>query len=62
MIYSPICKMLGIEYPIFQGGMAHISDAYLAAAVSNGIFSFKSFDFAKHKTTPIICIHSYYII
>lgn len=36
MIYSPICKMLGIEYPIFQGGMAHISDAYLAAAVSNG--------------------------
>lgn len=27
--------MLGITYPIFQGGMAHISDATLAAAVSN---------------------------
>lgn len=32
---SPICKMCGISYPIFQGGMAHISDADLAAAVSN---------------------------
>ena len=28
--------MLGIKYPLFQGGMAHISDAKLAAAVSNG--------------------------
>ena len=36
MIYTPICEMLGIKYPIFQGGMAHISDARLAAAVSNG--------------------------
>ena len=27
--------MLGIEYPIFQGGMAWIADADLAAAVSN---------------------------
>lgn len=36
MIYTPICEMLGIKYPIFQGGMAHISDATLAAAVSNG--------------------------
>jgi len=36
MIYTSICKMLDIEYPIFQGGMAHISDAKLAAAVSNG--------------------------
>lgn len=36
MIKTPICEMLGIEYPIFQGGMAHISDAKLAAAVSNG--------------------------
>lgn len=36
MINSAICDMLGIEYPIFQGGMAHISDARLAAAVSNG--------------------------
>lgn len=36
MIYTPICEMLGIKYPLFQGGMAHISDAKLAAAVSNG--------------------------
>ena len=36
MIKSPICEMLGIRYPIFQGGMAHISDASLAAAVSEG--------------------------
>ncbi|WP_442871390.1 nitronate monooxygenase [Anaerotignum sp. MB30-C6] len=33
---SPICSMLGIEYPIFQGGMAWIADGKLAAAVSNG--------------------------
>lgn len=36
MINTKICEMLGIKYPIFQGGMAHISDANLAAAVSNG--------------------------
>ncbi len=35
MIYTPICEMLGIKYPIFQGGMAHIADGTLAAAVSN---------------------------
>jgi len=35
MIKSPLCDLLGIEYPIFQGGMAWISDAELAAAVSN---------------------------
>lgn len=34
MISSPVCELLGIKYPIFQGGMAHISDANLAAAVS----------------------------
>lgn len=34
MIYTDICKMLNIKYPIFQGGMAQISDAGLAAAVS----------------------------
>ena len=28
--------MIGIKYPIFQGGMAWIADANLAAAVSNG--------------------------
>ncbi len=32
---NPVCEMLGIEYPIFQGGMAWIADAELAAAVSN---------------------------
>ena len=26
MIKTPICDLLGIEYPIFQGGMAWISD------------------------------------
>ena len=36
MIKTPICEMLGIEYPIFQGGMAWIAEADLAAAVSNG--------------------------
>ena len=36
MINTPICELLGIKYPVFQGGMAHISDARLAAAVSNG--------------------------
>ncbi len=34
MIYTSVCEMLGIKYPVFQGGMAHISDATLAAAVS----------------------------
>lgn len=34
MICTPICELLGIKYPILQGGMAHISDAKLAAAVS----------------------------
>ncbi|MDO4870350.1 MAG: enoyl-[acyl-carrier-protein] reductase FabK [Bacillota bacterium] len=32
---SKITEMLGIKYPIFQGGMAWIADAELAAAVSN---------------------------
>jgi enoyl-[acyl-carrier protein] reductase II len=35
MIKSRICEMLGIEYPVFQGGMAWVADASLAAAVSN---------------------------
>lgn len=34
MIKSVICDLLGIEKPIFQGGMAWIADARLAAAVS----------------------------
>ncbi|MBF1695899.1 MAG: nitronate monooxygenase, partial [Selenomonas sp.] len=33
--HNPICQMLGIKYPIFQGGMAWIGTAELASAVSN---------------------------
>ena len=36
MVHTPICELLGIRYPIIQGGMAWIADADLAAAVSNG--------------------------
>ena len=36
MIKSAICDMLGIRYPVFQGGMAWIADGKLAAAVSEG--------------------------
>jgi enoyl-[acyl-carrier protein] reductase II len=36
MIKTPLCDLLGIDYPVFQGGMAWIADAKLAAAVSNG--------------------------
>ena len=32
---NPVCRMLGIKYPIFQGGMAWIGTAELASAVSN---------------------------
>lgn len=34
MIKSRICDILGIKYPVFQGGMAWVADACLAAAVS----------------------------
>lgn len=34
MINTKICSLLNIKYPILQGGMAQISDATLAAAVS----------------------------
>lgn len=36
MLKSAICELLGITYPVFQGGMAWIADEKLAAAVSNG--------------------------
>ena len=36
MIRTPLCELLGIEYPVFQGGMAWIADGRLAAAVSEG--------------------------
>jgi len=48
VIRTPLCDIAGIEYPIFQGGMAHVSDAGLAAAVSEagglGIISAMSRD------------------
>lgn len=34
MIKTSLCDLLGIEYPILQGGMAWVSTAKLAAAVS----------------------------
>lgn len=34
MIHTPLCDLLGIEHPVFQGGMAWIADASLAQAVS----------------------------
>ncbi|MGC8615763.1 MAG: enoyl-[acyl-carrier-protein] reductase FabK [Desulfurella sp.] len=34
MFKTEICDILGIEYPIFQGGMAWVSDAKLASSVS----------------------------
>lgn len=35
MLRSIFCNIVGIEYPIIQGGMAWIADSSLAAAVSN---------------------------
>ena len=34
MLKTPLCDLLGIEKPVFQGGMAWIADASLASAVS----------------------------
>lgn len=34
MLKTILCTMLGIEAPVFQGGMAWIADASLASAVS----------------------------
>lgn len=31
---TPVCDLLGIEYPVLQGGMAWVADGDLAAAVS----------------------------
>jgi enoyl-[acyl-carrier protein] reductase II len=48
VIRTVLCDLCGIRYPIFQGGMAHVSDARLAAAVTNvgglGIISAMSRD------------------
>ena len=35
MIRTPLCDLVGIKYPIVQGGMAWVGTAELAAAVSN---------------------------
>ena len=35
MLKSRVCEAIGIRCPIFQGGMAWVSDGRLAAAVSN---------------------------
>jgi len=35
MLKTDICDLFGIEYPIIQGGMAHVATAELASAVSN---------------------------
>ena len=47
MISTPLCALCGIRYPVFQGGMAHVSDGRLAAAVSEagglGIISAMNF-------------------
>lgn len=36
MIKTEICDLLGIEYPVLQGGMAWVADGGLAGAVSEG--------------------------
>ncbi len=33
---TALCELVGIEHPVFQGGMAWVADASLASAVSNG--------------------------
>lgn len=53
MIRSSITQQLGIKYPIFQGGMAWVAEANLAAAVSNagglGIIAAMNMDQAQLK-------------
>ena len=34
MTGNRLCELVGIEYPIFQGGMAWVANASLASAVS----------------------------
>jgi len=34
MLKTKICELLSVDYPIIQGGMAWVSDSFLAAAVS----------------------------
>lgn len=59
MIRSRICDALGIEYPLFQGGMAWVSEAKLAAAVSSagglGIISAMNADEAYLREQIRLC-------
>src|SRR6202165_2752225 len=34
-LHTPVCKLLGIDVPIFQAGMSRYTTAELVAAVSN---------------------------
>lgn len=56
MIKTQICDLLSIQYPVLQGGMAWVSEANLAAAVSNagglGIISAMNVD-AEHVRNEI---------
>jgi len=56
---NPITKLLNIDYPVFQGAMAWISDAALAAAVSNagglGIIAAGGMDYALIKSAIQKC-------
>jgi nitronate monooxygenase/enoyl-[acyl-carrier protein] reductase II len=35
MLYTPVCELLGIEFPVIQAGMGLLTSAELVAAVSN---------------------------
>jgi|MGYP000866486458 enoyl-[acyl-carrier protein] reductase II len=37
MLHTSICDVVGIEKPIIQGGIAWVSDAGLASAVSMSV-------------------------
>lgn len=56
---NELCKLLGIKYPIIQGGMANISDHKLASAVSNagglGIIAIGGWDATRVREEIISC-------
>ena len=58
-IKNRICDLTGIAYPVFQGGMAWVSEARLAAAVSNagglGIISAMNADAGYLRTQIKLC-------
>ena len=57
MFKTKVTEMLGIEYPIIQGGMAWVGRAELVAAVSNtgglGIIGSITFDSAEELRKEI---------